>query len=124
MRSFDDVWNGALSPPCACLPVPDPPAKVVHARRAAAVGKAARESGRTAVFTNGCFDLLHEGHLATLEAARQLGDLLIVAVNTDASVRAIKGAGRPVQCQHIRAAQLGDTISPVSCWFGLRLSRN
>jgi rfaE bifunctional protein nucleotidyltransferase chain/domain len=48
------------------------------------------------VFTNGCFDLLHPGHVQTLESARALGDVLIVGINSDASVRQLKGAGRPV----------------------------
>ncbi|MBI4539029.1 MAG: D-glycero-beta-D-manno-heptose 1-phosphate adenylyltransferase [Gemmatimonadetes bacterium] len=48
------------------------------------------------VFTNGCFDLLHRGHVAYLDAARALGDVLVVGVNTDASVRRLKGAGRPL----------------------------
>jgi D-beta-D-heptose 7-phosphate kinase / D-beta-D-heptose 1-phosphate adenosyltransferase len=48
------------------------------------------------VFTNGCFDILHRGHVAYLFAARELGDALVVAVNTDASVRRLKGEGRPV----------------------------
>jgi D-beta-D-heptose 7-phosphate kinase / D-beta-D-heptose 1-phosphate adenosyltransferase len=52
--------------------------------------------GKTVVFTNGCFDLLHGGHIKFLEASRRLGDLLVVAVDSDASVRAVKGEGRPV----------------------------
>jgi len=52
--------------------------------------------GRAVVFTNGCFDLLHAGHVALLETARGLGDFLIVGVNTDRSVRRLKGAGRPI----------------------------
>jgi rfaE bifunctional protein nucleotidyltransferase chain/domain len=55
-----------------------------------------RGAGRTLVFTNGVFDLLHPGHVRYLQRARALGDALIVGVNSDASVRAIKGAGRPV----------------------------
>ncbi|HXK11915.1 MAG TPA: adenylyltransferase/cytidyltransferase family protein [Vicinamibacteria bacterium] len=55
-----------------------------------------RTSGRTVVLTNGCFDLLHAGHLALLEAARREGDVLVVALNSDASVRGLKGEGRPV----------------------------
>src|SRR5205809_6081529 len=55
-----------------------------------------REEGRKVVLTNGCFDLLHSGHLALLEAARAEGDLLVVALNSDTSVRTLKGAGRPV----------------------------
>ena len=55
------------------------------------------------VLTNGCFDLFHAGHLATLEAARSLGDVLVVAVNSDASVRRLKGPGRPIVPQQERA---------------------
>jgi len=58
------------------------------------------------VFTNGCFDLLHPGHVATLEAARGLGDVLIVGVNSDASVRELKGDGRPMVCEQERAEVL------------------
>jgi D-glycero-beta-D-manno-heptose 1-phosphate adenylyltransferase len=58
------------------------------------------------VFTNGCFDLLHPGHVETLEAARALGDVLIVGVNSDASVRELKGAGRPAVCEQERAEVL------------------
>ena len=57
---------------------------------------AARARGRRVVLAGGCFDLLHAGHVAYLEAARELGDLLVVAVNGDDSVRALKGAGRPI----------------------------
>lgn len=56
----------------------------------------ARQRGERIVFTNGCFDILHAGHVSYLEEARALGDRLIVAVNDDASVRRLKGAGRPV----------------------------
>lgn len=60
--------------------------------------------GLKVVFTNGCFDLLHPGHVACLEGARSLGDALIVALNTDASVRRLgKGAGRPVNPEQDRA---------------------
>jgi rfaE bifunctional protein nucleotidyltransferase chain/domain len=54
------------------------------------------QASRTVVLTNGCFDILHVGHVRYLEAARALGDVLIVAVNTDSSVARIKGPGRPV----------------------------
>ncbi len=63
-----------------------------------------RREGKTVVFTNGCFDLLHPGHVRLLEAARSLGDVLILALNTDAEVRRSKGAGRPVVNQAGRAA--------------------
>jgi rfaE bifunctional protein nucleotidyltransferase chain/domain len=55
-----------------------------------------RRAGRRIVFTNGCFDLLHAGHVGCLQQARDLGDVLVVAVNSDRSVRRLKGPGRPV----------------------------
>jgi rfaE bifunctional protein nucleotidyltransferase chain/domain len=55
-----------------------------------------RAAGRYVVLTNGCFDLLHPGHVALLEAARREGDVLVVALNSDASVRGLKGEGRPM----------------------------
>ena len=62
----------------------------------AALGERLRAEGRRVVFTNGCFDILHDGHLACLEGARALGDVLVVGVNADASVRRLKGPSRPV----------------------------
>ena len=56
----------------------------------------ARADGRTIVLANGGFDLIHAGHIRYLEAARKCGDILIVALNSDASVRKLKGPGRPV----------------------------
>jgi len=64
---------------------------------------AAQKKGRRVVFTNGCFDLLHYGHAKYLEAAKSQGDILVVAVNSDASVRKLKGKGRPVVPQKYRA---------------------
>ncbi|MHB2018452.1 MAG: D-glycero-beta-D-manno-heptose 1-phosphate adenylyltransferase [Candidatus Xenobia bacterium] len=64
---------------------------------------AARRLGKRIVFTNGCFDLLHPGHVQTLEQARSLGDLLVVGVNSDGSVRRLKGAERPLVPQEDRA---------------------
>lgn len=66
----------------------------------------AKRLGQTVIFTNGCFDLLHSGHLTTLEEASRLGDVLIVAVNSDASVSRLKGPGRPIQDQVHRARML------------------
>jgi rfaE bifunctional protein nucleotidyltransferase chain/domain len=60
-------------------------------------------SGKKVVFTNGCFDLLHIGHVRYLKQAKSLGDILIVALNTDASVRKLKGPTRPVQIESDRA---------------------
>jgi D-glycero-beta-D-manno-heptose 1-phosphate adenylyltransferase len=65
-----------------------------------------RAAGRRLVFTNGCFDLLHVGHVRYLREARALGDALLVAVNSDRSVRALKGAGRPVLSESERAELL------------------
>ncbi len=65
-----------------------------------------RAEGRTLVFTNGCFDILHVGHVRYLAAARALGDALLVAINSDRSVRALKGAGRPVLNEAERAEML------------------
>lgn len=68
--------------------------------------RAAQTAGRRVVFTNGCFDLLHRGHVRYLEQARALGDLLVVAINSDASVRTLKGQGRPVVPAEERAEVL------------------
>ena len=77
----------------------------VLTRDAAVQWRAAqREAGRRVAFTNGCFDVLHAGHLALLEGARGAGDALIVALNTDASVVRLKGAGRPLVAEAERAA--------------------
>lgn len=62
-----------------------------------------RLEGRTVVFTNGCFDLLHPGHVRYLAEARSLGDVLVVALNSDRSVRALKGEGRPILSEQERA---------------------
>src|SRR3984893_12345311 len=62
-----------------------------------------KRNGRRVVFTNGCFDLMHPGHIGSLEQARALGDVLIVGLNSDASVRQLKGAGRPILLERERA---------------------
>ncbi len=85
--------------PRAMTKVKSLPAAVRAVRRAQA-------AGLRVVFTNGCFDLLHRGHTRYLERARALGDLLVVAVNSDASVRQLKGAGRPVVPDRERAEVL------------------
>jgi rfaE bifunctional protein nucleotidyltransferase chain/domain len=63
-----------------------------------------RRSGRRVVFANGVFDLLHVGHVRYLQAARAEGDLLVVGINSDASTRSLKGAGRPVLTERARAS--------------------
>ena len=63
-----------------------------------------KRQGKTVVFTNGCYDLLHPGHVRLLEQARDLGDILILALNSDASVRRIKGPSRPMISEGERSA--------------------
>ncbi|MGD9251817.1 MAG: D-glycero-beta-D-manno-heptose 1-phosphate adenylyltransferase [Desulfobacterales bacterium] len=67
---------------------------------------ACRQQGQTVVFTNGCFDLLHAGHVRYLQAARTAGDVLFVGLNSDVSVQAIKDPGRPLNGQDHRSAVL------------------
>jgi rfaE bifunctional protein nucleotidyltransferase chain/domain len=62
-----------------------------------------KRNGKKVVFTNGCFDLLHPGHIRSLETARALGDVLLVGINSDESVRTLKGEGRPVIPEQERA---------------------
>jgi rfaE bifunctional protein nucleotidyltransferase chain/domain len=80
--------------------------KIVTAAELARVRDAFATQGKKLVFTNGCFDLLHVGHIRYLQAARALGDALAVAVNGDASVRALKGPTRPVNPEADRAEVL------------------
>ena len=75
-----------------------------------------RRDGQRIVFTNGCFDLLHPGHIRYLRAARRLGDVLVVALNGDASVRRLKGRGRPLvhapdRCEVIAALEMVDYVT-------------
>lgn len=70
-----------------------------------------RAQGRRVVFTSGCFDLLHVGHVRSLRAARALGDVLVIGLNTDASVRGLKGEDRPYFAQHERAEVLSELES-------------
>ncbi|MCN0180337.1 D-glycero-beta-D-manno-heptose 1-phosphate adenylyltransferase [Salinispora arenicola] len=79
---------------------------LVDADELATIAVAHRRAGRSVVFTNGCFDVLHPGHVRYLEQARALGDLLVVAVNADGSVRRLKGADRPVNPVEDRVALL------------------
>ncbi len=61
-----------------------------------------RAAGKRIVFTNGCFDIVHPGHIRYLRAAKRLGDILVVALNSDASVRRLKGRDRPLVCEEDR----------------------
>ena len=77
--------------------------KLLPLERAFDMVEGLKRRGMRVVFTNGCFDLLHPGHTRYLAEARRLGDALIVAVNSDRSVRALKGAGRPIMPESERA---------------------
>ena len=74
-----------------------------------------KRNRRRIVFTNGCFDVLHPGHIRSLEQARDLGDALIVGLNSDASVRQLKGAGRPVLPEQERA----EILAALECVDGV-----
>ncbi|HEX8143871.1 MAG TPA: D-glycero-beta-D-manno-heptose 1-phosphate adenylyltransferase [Pyrinomonadaceae bacterium] len=80
--------------------------KIVSTEELGAERQRLREMGRRLVFTNGCFDVLHVGHVRYLTEARRLGDALVVAINSDRTVRALKGAGRPVMSEGERAEML------------------
>ncbi len=90
----------------ALAPQPRAGASVVAEAELIALVQAARQRGERVVMTNGCFDILHVGHLRYLDAARALGDLLVVAVNTDDSVQRLKGPTRPLNATADRMAML------------------
>jgi len=75
------------------------------------------QQGKKIVFTNGCFDILHAGHVLYLESAKNLGDVLIVGVNSDASVQRLKGMGRPIVPQEERIVVLAALQSVVLCAY-------
>jgi rfaE bifunctional protein nucleotidyltransferase chain/domain len=79
-----------------------------------------KQEGKTVVFTNGCYDLLHPGHIRLLEQARSLGDVLIVGLNTDASVKRSKGPNRPLTPENERAELLSalDAVDAVVLFDG------
>jgi rfaE bifunctional protein nucleotidyltransferase chain/domain len=80
--------------------------KIIQINELAARSKELRAAGKKLVATNGCFDLLHVGHVRYLQAARSLGDVLAVGVNGDQSARELKGPGRPLNNEHDRAEVL------------------
>src|SRR5436305_2189714 len=85
--------------------------KIVGLEELSQRSKQLRAAGKKLVATNGCFDLLHVGHVRYLQAARALGDLLTVGVNGDQSVRALKGSGRPMMTESDRAEILASLQS-------------
>lgn len=88
-------------------------AGVLSVDAAARLASELREQGMTVGFTNGCFDILHPGHLSSFERARDLCDVLFVGLNSDASVRRLKGPSRPVNSQQARSAMVA-ALKPVS----------
>ena len=80
--------------------------KLIPRAEVVALGKRLRQAGQQIVFANGCFDLFHVGHVRYLEGARQQGDVLVVGVNSDRSVRQLKGKGRPLLPEEARAELL------------------
>jgi len=83
-----------------------PEEKILSRTEAAAFARKLREAGKTLVFTNGCFDVLHAGHAYLLNEARKQGDALMLALNSDQSVRRLKGESRPVNKEEDRALLL------------------
>jgi D-glycero-beta-D-manno-heptose 1-phosphate adenylyltransferase len=78
-------------------------ARIIARAEVSALGERLRREGRRVAFANGCFDLLHVGHVRYLEGARKEGDVLVVGVNSDRTVRELKGAGRPLLPAEARA---------------------
>jgi len=72
------------------------PSKVISLKKFVKIRKKLKKEGKTVVFTNGCFDILHKGHVHLLKRAKKLGDILIVGLNSDSSVKRIKGEKRPI----------------------------
>lgn len=85
--------------------------RVLDAEEMSAFRDRMDSAGRKLVFTNGCFDLLHAGHVRYLQQARALGDALVVGLNSDRSVRELKGEGRPLNTQEDRA----EVLAALSC---------
>src|SRR5690606_36393513 len=85
--------------------------KVLDFDDLAALASDLRRAGKRVVFTNGCFDILHRGHITYLSRAKSLGDALIVGLNADASVRRLKGRARPINCAGDRA----QVLAALSC---------
>ena len=85
--------------------------KILSIAKARGRIRGARRTGQRVVFTNGCFDWLHAGHVRSLEQARGMGDRLLVALNSDASTRRLKGAGRPL----VPGRQRAEVIAALAC---------
>jgi len=82
-------------------------ARLIPRSEVRALGERLRREGKRIAFANGCFDLLHVGHVRYLEGAREQGDVLVVGVNGDGAVRGLKGPGRPLMSAEARASLIG-----------------
>ena len=91
-----------------------PKGAVVSRRELVALRDTWHTAGKVVVFTNGCYDLLHRGHVRLLEQARQMGDVLVLGLNSDASVQRMKGPSRPLMCESDRAA-VAAGLAAVDC---------
>ncbi|MCW2632302.1 MAG: D-beta-D-heptose 7-phosphate kinase, partial [Pseudonocardia sp.] len=118
-RFVADGGAGAFTVPTRAVPTRAVPARAVPtraalpaAREAVELAAAVRERGGRVVATGGCFDLLHPGHLSLLRRARAAGDALVICLNSDASVRRLKGPGRPIANQDDRVRML-EALDPV-----------
>lgn len=95
-----------LSPKSSKIRYSDPRTKIISARKITRLAAQLKSRGSTVVFTNGSFDVLHVGHVRYLNEARNLGDVLVVGLNSDRSVKSYKGPGRPLNPQAERAEVL------------------
>jgi rfaE bifunctional protein nucleotidyltransferase chain/domain len=113
IRTEVESLRDARPRPIAAGPVQSVPAfpKIVGWSVLLELRAKARAAGKSVVWTNGCFDLLHVGHIRNLQTARRQGDLLVVGVNSDASVRRLKGTGRPI----VPAAQRAEVLAALGC---------
>lgn len=96
--------------------MPDVKNKIYSLAAAEVLVREAKRKGKKIVTTNGCFDILHVGHLRSLAAAKALGDVLVVGINSDASVRALKGKNRPIVGERERAEIIA-SLKPVDTVF-------
>jgi rfaE bifunctional protein nucleotidyltransferase chain/domain len=110
-RRSSTAWR--TDPPMATDPLPrrPSPGKVLGLEQVLPLRARWRQEGRTVVWTNGCFDLLHVGHVRSLQEARGLGDVLVVGVNSDRSVRSLKGPGRPL----VPGPERAEVLAALAC---------
>jgi D-beta-D-heptose 7-phosphate kinase/D-beta-D-heptose 1-phosphate adenosyltransferase len=111
INALGSIMDHGSTEPAEPVPIESPETPGSGSSEAARAIRAAQRRGEQVVFTNGCFDLLHLGHLRSLEQARGFGDRLIVGVNTDASVRRIKGDGRPI----VPGRQRAEVLAGLAC---------